>query len=73
MCPPPDAKAKKSTEYVESKGVLAEKYDILLHFPIAHMLCVDCALPEPGPGGSYDPRPASLMGSNGPTTRAQRA
>ena len=46
MCPPPDAKAKKSTEYVESKGVLAEKYDILLHFAIAHMCCVVGALPQ---------------------------
>ena len=46
MCPPPDAKAKKSTEYVESKGVLAEKYDILLHFAIAHMRRVDGALPQ---------------------------
>jgi len=38
VCPPPDAKAKKSAEYVESKGVLAEKYDVLLHFAIA--ICV---------------------------------
>jgi len=37
VCPPPDAKAKKSAEYVESKGVLAEKYFVLLHFAIAHM------------------------------------
>ena len=39
VCPPPDAKAKKSAEYVESKGVLAEKYDVLLHFAIAHASC----------------------------------
>ena len=50
MCPPPDAKAKKSAEYVESKGVLAEKYDVLLHFAIAHMLCVDGALPQHSSG-----------------------
>ena len=50
MCPPPDAKAKKSAEYVESKGVLAEKYDVLLHFAIAHMRRVDGALPQHSSG-----------------------
>ena len=52
MCPPPDAKAKKSGEYVESKGVLAEKYDVLrvLHFAIAHMRRVDGALPPHSSG-----------------------
>ena len=50
MCPPPDAKAKKSAEYVESKGVLAEKYDVLLHFAIAHMRRVDGALPPHSSG-----------------------
>ena len=46
VLPPPDAKAKKSTEYVESKGVLADKYNILLHFAFAHMSRVDGALPQ---------------------------
>ena len=50
MCPPPDAKAKKSAEYVESKGVLAEKYDVLLHFAMAHMCRVDGALPQHSSG-----------------------
>ena len=50
MCPPPDAKAKKSADYVESKGVLAEKYDVLLHFAIAHMRRVDGALPPHSSG-----------------------
>ena len=50
MCPPPDAKAKKSAEYVESKGVLAEKYDVLLHFAITHMRRVDGALPQHSSG-----------------------
>ena len=50
MCPPPDAKAKKTIEYVESKGDLAEKYDVLLHFTIAHMHRVDCALPQHSSG-----------------------
>jgi len=50
VCPPPDAKAKKSAEYVESKGVLAEKYDVLLHFAIAHMRRVDGALPPHSSG-----------------------
>ena len=45
MCAPPDANAKKSAEYVESKGALAEKYNVLLHFAIAHMRRVDGALP----------------------------
>ena len=30
---------------MESKGVLAEKYDVLLHFAIAHMHRVDGTLP----------------------------
>ena len=50
MCPTPDANAKKSAEYVESKGVLAEKYDVLLHFAIAHMRRVDGALPQHSSG-----------------------
>ena len=50
MCPPPDAKAMKSAKYVESKGVLAEKYDILLHFAIAHTRRVDGALPPHSSG-----------------------
>jgi len=50
VCPPPDAKAKKSADYVESKGVLAEKYDVLLHFAIAHMRRVDGALPPHSSG-----------------------
>ena len=50
MCPPPHAKAKKTIEYVESKGDLAEKYDVLLHFTIAHMHRVDCALPKHSSG-----------------------
>ena len=45
MCPPPDAKAKKAADSVESKGVLAEHYDVLMHFAIAHMCLVDGALP----------------------------
>ena len=45
MCPPPDAKAKKSAEYMESKSFLAEKYNVLLHFVIAHMHRVDGTLP----------------------------
>lgn len=44
VCPPPDAKAKKRDDYVESKGVLAERYDVLLHFAIAHMRRADGAL-----------------------------
>ena len=43
MHPPTDAKAEKL--YVESKGVMAEKYDILLQSGIAHMRGVDGALP----------------------------
>ena len=49
MCLPPDAKAK-SAEYVESKGILAEKYDVLQHFAIAHMRRVDGALPQHSSG-----------------------
>ena len=43
-------KAKKSAENVESKGVLAEKYDVLLHFAIAHMCRVEGALPPHSSG-----------------------
>ena len=50
MCPPPDTKAKTSAEYVESKGVLAEKYDVLLHLAIAHIRRVDGALPPHSSG-----------------------
>ena len=65
VCPPPDFRkiwwrkiwfqfyirySVKSTEYVVSKGVLAEKYDILLHFAIAHMRRVDGALPSHSSG-----------------------
>jgi len=45
VCPAPDAKAKKSDTYVESKGVLALRYDILMHFAIAYMRRLDGAEP----------------------------
>ena len=50
VCPPPDAKAKKAADYVESKGVLAERYDVLMHFAIAHMRRADGALPPHSSG-----------------------
>jgi len=50
LCAPPEAKAKKSAEYMESKSVLAQTYDVLLHFTIAHMRLVDSALPQHSPG-----------------------
>ena len=50
VCPPPASKAKRAADYVESKGVLAEHYDIMMHFAIAHMRRADGALPQHSSG-----------------------
>jgi hypothetical protein len=50
VCPPPASKAKRAADYVESKGVLAERYDVMMHFAIAHMRRADGALPPHSSG-----------------------
>jgi len=50
VCPPPDPKAKRAADYVESKGVLAERYDVMMHFAIAHMRRADGVLPPHSSG-----------------------
>lgn len=50
FCPKPDSKAKKSSEYVESKSVLGLRYSTSLHYTIAHLRRADGAFPPHSSG-----------------------